>query len=205
MKKMKRINVIWKSLISILIVVYLCSGGTLARAELMSGYENITIALFRKTGNSYEHFASAETKGFVGFNSQGIRAGEKNITRIKFKSSPDTWEKLVAHELINGRVAVKTEDGKSYTIHSLDMQARGIIELGRHLSENSSNSNSKPSSTKGKVFEVQKKLVERGYNPGKPDGIWGGRTEAAIRKFQGDSGLPVSGKLDKATVERLGL
>ena len=49
------------------------------------------------------------------------------------------------------------------------------------------------------IYEAQKKLEELGYDPGKPDGIWGKKTVIAIKLFQEDSGLPVSGRLDAHT------
>lgn len=41
--------------------------------------------------------------------------------------------------------------------------------------------------------ELQRLLNEKGYDVGKPDGIIGSRTRAAIEAFQGESGLPVDG------------
>ncbi|NIV98655.1 hypothetical protein GWN26_05700, partial [Candidatus Saccharibacteria bacterium] len=47
------------------------------------------------------------------------------------------------------------------------------------------------------VYQVQKKLKELGYDPGAIDGIWGKKTTSAIRRFQRDNGLHVTGQLDK--------
>jgi len=55
------------------------------------------------------------------------------------------------------------------------------------------------------VYQAQKKLKELGYNSGPLDGIWGSKTETAIKKFQQDKGLPITGKLDEGTKEKLGL
>jgi hypothetical protein len=55
------------------------------------------------------------------------------------------------------------------------------------------------------VEQVQKKLQELGYDPGPADGLWGKKTEAAVKKFQKDHGLAVTGKLDEDTKEKLGL
>ena len=52
------------------------------------------------------------------------------------------------------------------------------------------------------VYEAQKKLEELGYDPGNPDGIRGKKTVTAIKHFQEDSGLPVTGRLDAQTVAR---
>ncbi len=55
------------------------------------------------------------------------------------------------------------------------------------------------------VLKVQEGLQARGYNPGPLDGIWGRKTKRALQKFQYDSGLPLTGKLDPLTKEKLGL
>jgi ankyrin repeat protein len=52
-------------------------------------------------------------------------------------------------------------------------------------------------------FQAQQKLKELGYDPGKPDGLWGRKTTKALKSFQRDNGLPVTGKLDQQTKEKL--
>ena len=60
-----------------------------------------------------------------------------------------------------------------------------------------------PSSVGISVRDAQAKLNELGYNAGTPDGAIGGKTTAALRAFQKDKGLPVSGRLDTATAAEL--
>ena len=55
------------------------------------------------------------------------------------------------------------------------------------------------------VRRAQAALNLAGYSVGVPDGQTGPRTVAAIRKFQTDRNLPVSGRLDEATMGALGL
>ncbi|HEV2764989.1 MAG TPA: peptidoglycan-binding protein, partial [Pyrinomonadaceae bacterium] len=55
------------------------------------------------------------------------------------------------------------------------------------------------------VRRAQEALNVAGYDVGTPDGVAGTRTVAAIRKFQTDKRLPVSGKLDDTTLAALGL
>jgi S1-C subfamily serine protease len=55
------------------------------------------------------------------------------------------------------------------------------------------------------VYDVQKKLKELGYEPGPTDGIWGRQTEVAVKIFQQDYGLPVTGRLTKKTLRTLGI
>ena len=49
------------------------------------------------------------------------------------------------------------------------------------------------------VYQVQKALKELGYDPGLLDGLWGQQTTAAVKSFQRDNGLPVTGQLDART------
>ena len=55
------------------------------------------------------------------------------------------------------------------------------------------------------VKRAQEALNAAGYDVGTPDGAAGTRTVTALRKFQADRSIPVSGKLDDATLSALGL
>lgn len=54
------------------------------------------------------------------------------------------------------------------------------------------------------VSRVQKALNDRGYNAGTVDGVMGGKTRAALAKFQTDNGLPL-GNMNVATMQALGV
>jgi uncharacterized protein (TIGR02594 family) len=53
------------------------------------------------------------------------------------------------------------------------------------------------------TMRIQVRLIERGYEPGPADGIWGRRTIAAIRAFQTDQMLAVDGIAGPQTRARL--
>jgi photosystem II stability/assembly factor-like uncharacterized protein len=55
------------------------------------------------------------------------------------------------------------------------------------------------------VRKAQEALDRAGYEIGNPDGQLGPRTIAAIKRFQTDRYLPVSGKLDEVTLGALGI
>ena len=55
------------------------------------------------------------------------------------------------------------------------------------------------------VRAAQRSLKSAGFAAGPLDGILGPRTEAAVRAFQVDRGLQVSGTLDPATLAALGV
>lgn len=53
------------------------------------------------------------------------------------------------------------------------------------------------------VNQIQRALVDRGYNIGSVDGLWGRRSINALAAFQRSEGLPATGELNDETVERL--
>lgn len=53
------------------------------------------------------------------------------------------------------------------------------------------------------VFALQERLLELGYDAGRPDGIFGGQTEAGLRAFQRDYGMTVDGVCGPATMRAL--
>jgi len=53
--------------------------------------------------------------------------------------------------------------------------------------------------------KVQQSLNDQGYDAGKVDGKWGPKTEAAVKKFQGDHNIEASGHIDAQTITALGI
>lgn len=53
------------------------------------------------------------------------------------------------------------------------------------------------------VAELQSRLLELGYDAGRPDGLFGSRTERALRGFQRDYGLTADGTFGPATMRAL--
>ncbi len=64
-----------------------------------------------------------------------------------------------------------------------------------------------PKHTPAKILtmKVQVELTSLGYYDGAVDGRSGSRTTAAIVAFQKDQGLPVTGNIDAATLDALGI
>lgn len=54
------------------------------------------------------------------------------------------------------------------------------------------------------ISQAQRLLTQRGYAPGPADGKLGPQTQDAIRSFQKDAGLPVTGEVDAALITALG-
>ena len=55
------------------------------------------------------------------------------------------------------------------------------------------------------VKQAQQVLKQRGYDPGPIDGQGGKKTGTALRAFQKDLGLEVTGRFDQTTLEELGI
>ncbi len=55
------------------------------------------------------------------------------------------------------------------------------------------------------ILQAQQALLNNGYHPGEPDGKLGQATTTAVKKFQTDRHLPVTGKLDSITLGALGV
>lgn len=53
------------------------------------------------------------------------------------------------------------------------------------------------------VSDIQQKLNDHGYDAGPVDGVMGRKTRGAIRAYQSDAGLPVTGEPDAAFLESL--
>ena len=50
------------------------------------------------------------------------------------------------------------------------------------------------------IQTAQERLLALGYQPGSADGVMGTRAIAALKKFQSDHSLPVTGQLDRKTL-----
>ncbi|MGA7486680.1 MAG: peptidoglycan-binding domain-containing protein [Xanthobacteraceae bacterium] len=61
-----------------------------------------------------------------------------------------------------------------------------------------------PTLTEDSIRQVQDALRKKGFDVGPLDGIFGPRTEEAVRNFQDRYGMKVSGKFDNQTLYALG-
>lgn len=56
-----------------------------------------------------------------------------------------------------------------------------------------------------RTMEMQRSLAARNLYQGKIDGVWGPKTEAALRNFQTQNGLEATGRLDEPSAVALGM
>lgn len=64
---------------------------------------------------------------------------------------------------------------------------------------------SKRGSTGSEVTKIQQKLINWGYMTGSADGIYGAKTEAAVKRFQQKNGLSADGIAGSKTLEKMGI
>lgn len=64
---------------------------------------------------------------------------------------------------------------------------------------------SKRGSRGTEVRNIQSRLSAWGYNPGSVDGVYGAKTEAAVKRFQQKHGLTADGIAGPATLAKIGL
>lgn len=55
------------------------------------------------------------------------------------------------------------------------------------------------------IREAQARLKSMGFYPGSVDGQWGSQTAAAVRRYQLDQGLKITGELNRQTMKSLGI
>jgi len=60
------------------------------------------------------------------------------------------------------------------------------------------------SGERAEVERVQNALKQMGHDPGPTDGVMGARTREALRAYQKKQGLDATGRLDDATLAKLG-
>lgn len=64
---------------------------------------------------------------------------------------------------------------------------------------------SKRGSTGSEVRQIQQRLIQWGYLSGTADGIYGAKTEAAVKRFQRNNGLTPDGIAGAATLAKIGI
>lgn len=143
-------------------------------------------------------------------NARGIGAPQDLVQSYK-------WFALAAKNGDTDAAEKRDEVAQALRPEQLE-RARGIVELWKakpldpavndHLADPAWVEAKKDDTTasvdmKKAILNIQGILNNQGYDAGRPDGIMGGKTTAAIRAFQNDQGLPVTGEIDENLVQAL--
>ncbi|HTV33010.1 MAG TPA: peptidoglycan-binding domain-containing protein [Methylocella sp.] len=83
--------------------------------------------------------------------------------------------------------------------------ATGALAAGPAFARQSRNETAPLQIKSSTLIKAQKKLDQEGYDAGRADGKWGTKTAEAVKSFQKDNNLPVTGKLDHQTLVDLGI
>lgn len=83
--------------------------------------------------------------------------------------------------------------------------AAGTLAAGPAFARQSRNETAPKQIQSSTLMKAQKKLDQEGYKVGHADGKWGRKTTEAVKSFQKNNNLPVTGKLDQQTLADLGI
>jgi peptidoglycan hydrolase-like protein with peptidoglycan-binding domain len=78
------------------------------------------------------------------------------------------------------------------------------MQVAAQTSASPSTSAARESGDRAEVERVQKALKQMGHDPGPIDGVMGERTRDALRAYQKKQGIGATGRLDDATLAKLG-
>jgi hypothetical protein len=97
------------------------------------------------------------------------------------------------------------ENVEAYLRKNIFDKIESNLSLGRTTlsDKNSSIKNENIIAPEMTIAEMQQRLLDLGYQAGPADGIAGNRTIAALKKFQRDNNLPVTGRLNNETISNL--
>jgi len=102
-------------------------------------------------------------------------------------------------KLIGGPIKIS---GKSFADATIEIKNGHPINMD---SDPQQTSTFEKSGAGDPIYQVQRKLLNLGYNPGPSDGILGALTRDALRKYQSAHGLQSTGKPDDQTLRTLDL
>lgn len=149
-------------------------------------------------------WAAMATSGTVTASSLNIRAkasADSNVVgvfrqgdKVTIKETYGSWYKVTGNGK-TGYVAkkyVKISSGSSSSSSSSSSKSSG-----------SSNGTCAPGDKGDAVRKVQKRLINLGYLSGSADGDYGNMTKNAVKDFQRNNGLSVTGSVNSATLNKL--
>ncbi|WP_404384294.1 peptidoglycan-binding protein [Caenispirillum salinarum] len=90
-----------------------------------------------------------------------------------------------------------------FTAIFLSVSTAGAVILTPRISDNSGGSLIQKAAYDRTIEQIQRDLNRAGYEAGSVDGVLGSRTRDAIRAYQRDNGLPVTGQPDQELLDHM--
>ncbi|MCP4404461.1 MAG: transporter substrate-binding domain-containing protein [bacterium] len=167
------------------------------------------------------YFQDAEmddlNKAFFSFAS--YNAGPARIAKLRKQAAergldPNVWfrnvELIVAEDIGRETVQYVSNIFKYYLAYKLVIEQgakkKAKLPQKARVEEKISDPVTAPKAlSQALILSMQERLTKLGYTPGPADGKWGKKTETALKQFQQDQGLAVTGKLDEETKKTLEL
>lgn len=152
---------------------------------------HIALHLFLATAFVFCGVSQADTKGFVSC---------KEV--VVYKEAPNFAgdRTLLGRLSKNTSVSISEESNGEYLVNGGGLH--GYVET-YCVTHGTPTPASLTADIKKTVQEAQQQLQVLGYPVGSVDGVMGAKAIAVLRKFQSDHGLPVTGQLDRKTLDAL--
>jgi len=132
-----------------------------------------------------------------GDRSDAIALIANTLIRLGFLNNPSD---LYDEKLTQGVKAFQQERGLTATGVINDITKRALEEARFKLGDRVLSFNSSALMRGDDVSNLQERLVQLGFNCGKVDGVFGSKTEVAVKEFQKSVGVFVDGKCGPSTL-----
>ena len=132
-----------------------------------------------------------------GDRSDAIALIANTLIRLGFLTNPSD---LYDEKLTRGIKAFQQERGLTATGIINDITKRALEEARFKLGDRVLSFNPSSIMRGDDVSNLQERLVQLGFNCGKVDGIFGSKTEVAVKEFQKSVGVFVDGKCGPSTL-----
>jgi peptidoglycan hydrolase-like protein with peptidoglycan-binding domain len=131
-------------------------------------------------------------------------AKEYGVCQTVFRPQYEAWHYQWRNSTgIFQAPAMKGEKSEAKSVKKTKVNMKGVAAALAKLGEQVARRPLRRGSRNSAVKVVQERLAAKGYRCGFPDGIWGRKTEKAVRHYQRDNGLVVDGIVGKNTWARL--
>ena len=152
------------------------------------------------TGDNLQRETARAIGGNISPEQVSVSSIDRGTTSVKWKASAPTGSyECSADDMVRKVLCTKIDQPTAHAAPTTSTTSND--ENQASSPKTPTQSTGKPVFTKWTTFDVQQKLVDLGYLHGNPDGKMGKKTIAALKRFQKESGISVTGKPDRETVE----